>query len=185
MTLDEQQVIRQVLNGRTELFRELVVRYQGPVFRLTRNLVSDAHECEDIAQDVFLTVLAKLTTYGSARSKFSTWLFTISRNKCLNHLNRHRPQVSSRQVSDVDQDKTYSRTPVDEAASLEFRERLDLALAELPAEQRIAFVLSEIEGLGYAEVAQIERTKLGTVKSRIARAKRTLRSVLKCEVEQP
>ena len=185
MELDEQDIIRQVLGGRTELYRALVERYQGPVFRLVRNLVPDAHECEDIAQDVFLIVLAKLSSYDAARSKFSTWLFTIARNKCLNHLKRRRPQVSTLAGSGAVPGTTQARTPVDEAVSREFRDRLDGALAQLPVEQRTAFVLAEFEGLSYAEVAQIERTKLGTVKSRIARAKRYLRSVLKCEVEQP
>jgi len=180
LTADEQQLIREVLSGRTESFRWLVERYQGPVFRLTRNLIPDAHECEDIAQDVFLTVLAKLSTYDAARSKFSTWLFTIVRNKCLNHLKRNRPTVG-----DVGRNGAYRRTPADEVTAQEFHQRLDAALAELPVEQRTAFVLAEIEGLGYAEVAQIEQTKLGTVKSRIARAKKHLRSVFKYEVERP
>jgi RNA polymerase sigma-70 factor (ECF subfamily) len=113
-----------------------------------------------------------LSSYVSSRAAFSTWLFTIARNRCINLLKRSST-VSLEKPASVE-----DVTSADTLASQELSEQLDRALAALPVEQRSAFVLAEIEELPYAEIARIERTSLGTVKSRIHRAKQRLRSLL-------
>jgi RNA polymerase sigma-70 factor, ECF subfamily len=170
---EESEIIGRVLNGDTEAFRVLVERYQGPIVRIVRNLVGSGWGCEDLAQEVFLAAYANLRTYDAAKSRFSTWLFTIARNKCVNAFKKKRPAT----VRELPERADWTG-PVEDVARAELFAQLDVALASLPAEQRTAFVLVTFEGLSYEEVAQIEKTRIGTVKSRINRAKAKLAEAL-------
>jgi RNA polymerase sigma-70 factor (ECF subfamily) len=169
----ETDVIRQILEGDTESFRLLLARYERPVVRMVRNITDCAESCEDIAQDVFFTAYQKLASFDPARSSFSTWLFTIARNKSLNMLKKKRT-VSMSELPE----KADSRNPSDSVAQQEFFDKLDRQLQALPSRQRRAFVLAEFEKLPYEQIAQIEGAKIGTIKSRINRAKAKLRSAL-------
>ena len=102
-----------------------------------------------------------------------TWLLTITRNRCVNHLKRKRPLANGDVVANTQQANHHS-----DATRNEFWKQLDEALDGLPIDQKTAFVLAEIEGLTYAEIADIEQTTLGTVKSRIHRAKQRLQAVM-------
>jgi len=175
---DDLQVIQRVARGDVDAFRMLVERYEGLVFRMVRNLVPDEGECEDLAQETFLAAFANLGSYDPARTKFATWLLTIARNKCLNLLKKRRPRSTDALAEAPDW-----RDPVDELMGDEIHRRLDAALDGLPFEQKTAFVLAEFHGLSYEEISRIEGVKLGTVKSRISRAKEKLRGVLEDVVE--
>jgi len=180
MASDDTEVIRQILRGDKESFRQLVERYEKPVFRVIKNIAGDKESCEDIAQDVFLSAYKKLGTFDPAISKFSTWLFTIARNKSVNALKKKKAAATSELP-----EKTNSSNPQMNMEEKEFFERLDKELEALPVKQKTAFVLSEFEKLSYEEIAQIERTKIGTIKSRISRAKEKLRMALKgCNEEK-
>jgi RNA polymerase sigma-70 factor, ECF subfamily len=169
----EDHVIASVLAGDTSEFRKLVEEFHLPVFRFARNLIGDEHDAEDIAQEVFLAAFNHLATYNSERAAFQTWLFTIARNRCVNYLKRKRPLIDRDAIAN-----TQHAAISDESARSEFWICLDKALDALPIEQKTAFVLAEIEGLPYADIAQIEQTTLGTVKSRIHRAKQNLRDAM-------
>ncbi|MFB0524852.1 MAG: sigma-70 family RNA polymerase sigma factor [Phycisphaerae bacterium] len=171
--IKETDVIHQVLNGDVDSFRLLVQRYQRPVISMIKNIINDQHMCEDVAQDVFLTAYKKLDSFDPARSNFSTWLFTIAKNKSLNVLKKKRA-LSMSQLPE----KTDSRNPSDELGEKELFDELDRILQTLPVRQKTAFVLAEFEKLPYAEIAQIEGVRIGTIKSRINRAKRKLSSAL-------
>lgn len=172
MASDEKTVAR-VLAGESGEFRLLVERYQRPVFRFVRNLIRDEHDAEDITQDVFLSAFDNLATFNARRASLLTWLFTIARNRCVNYLKRKRPVIDGEATS-----SPQLAAGADESTRNEFWSRLDEALDELPVEQKTAFVLAEIESLPYADIAQIEQTTLGTIKSRIHRAKQRLRAVM-------
>ena len=170
----ETKFIHQVLEGNTESFRHIVERYEKPIVRMIRNIINNRGSCEDIAQDVFFTAYRKLASFDPARSNFSTWLFTIARNKSINVIRKKRP-VSMSELppsSDV-------HTPSDELAEREFFDKLDAGLEALPSAQKRAFVLVEFENLTYEETAQIEGVRIGTIKSRINRAKKKLAKALK------
>ncbi|UCE49110.1 MAG: sigma-70 family RNA polymerase sigma factor [Phycisphaerales bacterium] len=167
------EVIRRVLQGDAESFRFLVERYERPIVRMIKNVTGDMEGCEDIAQDVFFTAYRKLSSFDPACSNFSTWLFTIARNRSINASKKKRPRSMVKLPESTNRDN-----PGDEIAKEEFFERLDMALQALPSAQRRAFVLAEFEKLPYAEIALIEGARTGTIKSRISRAKRKLRSVL-------
>jgi len=172
--MDESEVIQRVLGGDAEAFRLVVERYGGAVTRMIRNVTDDRHTCEDLAQEVFLTAYAKLRTFDPARSRFSTWLFTIARNKAVNAASRKKPRYMADPPEPAD-----ASDPETTAERKELLGALDRAVMALPLNQRAAFVLAEFEQLPYEQIAQIEGVRLGTVKSRINRAKAKLMEVLR------
>jgi RNA polymerase sigma-70 factor (ECF subfamily) len=181
---DDLSVIERIMAGDAASFRLLIQRHEQAVFRMVRNLVGDVVECEDVAQEVFLAAYRHLGRFDPGRASFSTWLLTIARNKSFNALNsrRKRPQPVESLPEAADE-----RTPEGAAVAEECFRLLDAALAALPFEQRTAFVLAEIQGLPLEQIGAIEGVKLGTVKSRLSRAREKLRSLLRwtVEVEQP
>ncbi len=170
----ETQVIHQVLQGDVESFRLIVERYERPIVRMIRNIINNRDSCEDIAQDVFFTAYRKLASFDPARSNFSTWLFTIARNKSINALRKRRPLSMSELPQNSD-----THNPSDELAEREFFDKLDAGLEALTSAQKRAFVLAEFEELSYEDIAQIEGVRIGTIKSRINRAKKKLAKALK------
>ena len=170
---DDLDTIRRVLAGDVESFRRLVERYQLPLLTLVRRLTPSHTDHEAVAQDVFLAAFRGLASFDPERSAFSTWLFTIARNRCRNELACRRP-VSGAVLPDV----ADLRSPERAASEAELFRQLDAALDALPFEQRSAFVLAHLQGLSYEEVGRIEGVGVGTVKSRIARAREKLRSLL-------
>jgi len=170
---NEDHIIASVLAGKTDEFRLLVEQYHRRVFRFARNLIGDEHDAEDITQEVFLAAFDRLESYDAKRASLLTWLLTIARNRCVNYLKRKRPVIDGETIAN-----TQPATNPNESARNEFWGRLDEALETLPIDQKTAFVLAEIEGLPYADIAHIEQTTLGTVKSRIHRAKQRLQTVM-------
>jgi RNA polymerase sigma-70 factor, ECF subfamily len=170
--IEDRELVRRVLAGQTDDFRALVNRHQQPIFRFALGLLGNREEAEDVTQEVFLAAFTNLSGYDSSRAAFSTWLFTVARNRCINLLKRTRPIVL------IELDSIGDIGLTDPIVRQELSQQLDRALTSLPVEQRSAFVLAEIEELPYAEIARIERTSLGTVKSRIHRAKQRLQSLL-------
>lgn len=171
--IEETGIIRAVLEGDTESFRLLVQRYQKPLIRMIANLINDRHICEDIAQEVFLTAYKKLPSFDPARSSFSTWLFTIARNKSINSIKK-REIIS---VSNPPENPDFTE-PGDSLIRDELFVKLDRALKSLCFKHRRALVLAEFENLPYEQIAQIEGVRIGTIKSRINRAKHKLKSAL-------
>jgi len=171
--IEDTGIIRAVLEGDTESFRLLVQRYQKPVIRMTANLIKDRHICEDVAQEVFLAAYKKLPSFDPARSSFSTWLFTIAKNKSINAMKKKR--VLS--VSNPPENPDFSE-PADSLLRDELFIELDKAMKSLSPGHRRALVLAEFENLPYEQIAQIEGVRIGTIKSRINRAKHRLRSAL-------
>jgi RNA polymerase sigma-70 factor (ECF subfamily) len=168
---DDLRTILRVLEGNSDAYRLLVEKYQKPLFSLLSNLLSDPNDCEDIAQETFIAAYLHLGSYDSRESKFSTWLFTIGRNLCFNKLKKCKPQV----MESIDPCAALSH-PADRLMADEFNASLDRVLDSLPFEQKSVFVLAEIQELPLEEISRIEGVPLGTVKSRLSRAKEKIRS---------
>lgn len=173
MATEELQIVARIVGGKTSEFRYLVERYQQPVFRFAYNMLGNRHDAEDIAQEVFVAAFNNLRSYDLRQSSLSTWLLTITRNRCINRWKQRRPTTDCAAPLVVD-----AQGPEANVIRNEFWQELDAALGTLPVDQKTAFVLAEIEQLTYEEIAAIEDTSLGTVKSRIHRAKQKLRQLL-------
>jgi RNA polymerase sigma-70 factor (ECF subfamily) len=159
------QVVAAARRGDVAAFEILVRRYQGDVWRLAVHLLHDESLADDVTQEAFVRAFRFLPRYRG-EAKFSTWLFTIARN-CANDEMRRSGRRRNLQGR-LDQERP--RTPSDESVALEVRE----ALAALPMDLREPVVLIDMFGASYAEVAGILGTPVGTVKSRVHRARSTL-----------
>ncbi len=169
--MDDGAAIDRVLGGDRDAFAVLVDRYRTDAFALARAMLPDRDDAEEAAHDAFVSAFERLSSFDAARGAFRSWLLRIVRNGCINRLRRQRPQ--SLQHEPTHADGPDVRAEADEA----FR-ALDAALAALPLHQRTAFVLAELEALPHAEIAVIEGVAIGTVKSRVARARASLRQAL-------
>jgi RNA polymerase sigma-70 factor (ECF subfamily) len=187
-TLPDADVVRLAQQGRELAFRELVRRYERPVFSLVYRMVRDRELAEDLAQDAFVKVLNHIDKY-SPEFKFSSWLFKIANNVAIDHLRRRRldtisidgsPHASS--ASDVE--ATTSELSVDQESALDELESKELgtaierAIAALRPEYRACIMLRHVEGRSYEEIAATLDLPLGTVKTYIHRARHELRKAL-------
>jgi RNA polymerase sigma-70 factor (ECF subfamily) len=171
---DDELAIGRVRAGDREAFRLLVERHQSSVCATVRALMPRYSDWEDVAQEVFLAAFRHLATFDSSKGTFRAWLLAIARNQCRN--------VWKRPVANLPgtiPDGADHRTPALAAAESEWFERLDSGLSALPEEQRLVFVLVEMQGLSYREAAEIAGSNVGTVKSRLSRAKEWLREALR------
>lgn len=169
---EENGTISRVLAGQRNEFAHLVSRYQGPLFRIVGNMVPPAM-VEDVVQEVFLAAFRHLRRFDPQRGAFRTWLYRIARNAALNAQKKKRELPLPEEMAPIDPD-----TPADALLRREAADRLDRALSKLPFRERMVFVLADLEGLSYGEIARIEKLPLGTVKSRLARARLKLKSAL-------
>ena len=176
-----------VRDGDREAFETLVEKYKQPVVNLIYRTLPDATEAEDIAQHAFVQVYKSAHRYQPA-AKFSTWLFTIARNLCLNEIRRRsrHPADSLDATSMENEDQPLHQyedrkgfSPPDAVLQAELEEKIDAALNALPEKQRTALMLCRQEDVSYEEMAKILDCSLSATKSLIHRARETLKSQLK------
>lgn len=161
----ENEIIRSVLRGNVNDFEKLVTAYEKNVYNIALRMVGDPDDAADMTQETFIKAYRALSSFRGD-SKFSSWLYRIASNVCLDFLrsrSRH-PQVS---LSTVDED---------DRATFELPD-----MRQNPEEQRQILVLRELGGLSYAELAQTLGLEEGTVKSRIFRARKRLCALLLCD----
>jgi RNA polymerase sigma-70 factor (ECF subfamily) len=177
--LEDSQVVAAYLAGRGRAFDEIVDRYQKRLLNFVHRTIGDRERAEDLVQEVFIRVHRHLHRFDQTK-KFSTWIYTIASNLSKNELrNRSRsPLVLFQTIKrnwDADhrplqfEDKHYR--PEDLFHRRYLREAVDWAVAQLPEHHRVVFVLRELEGKTYEEIAEITHCNLGTVKSRLNRAR--------------
>jgi len=152
-------------------FEALVRRHAPGIHRLAVHLVGSG-SADDVVQEVFLSVHRNLKTFRG-EAQFSTWLHRVTLNACYSLLRKRQPEA----LGGVPEPQSTA-DPVAESENMQLRERLAWALAQLPPEQREAVALRELSGLEYAAIAEITRTEIGTVKSRINRGRAALRALL-------
>jgi RNA polymerase sigma-70 factor, ECF subfamily len=176
-----------VKRGDRAAFTELVEKYKQPVMNFVYRSLRDETEAEDVAQNVFLQVYKSRARYERT-AKFSTWLFTIARNLCLNEIRRRsrHPAESLEEKYSESEDQPSRQyedkkifLPTENALHGELAKKIDDALAELPENQRTAILLCRQEELSYEEIAEVLDCSLSATKSLIHRGRETLKEKLK------
>jgi RNA polymerase sigma-70 factor (ECF subfamily) len=177
-----------VREGDTEALRELIERHQRAVINTIHRAIGDANEAEDLAQRVFVQVYRSAKRYKPT-AKFTTWLFTITRNTILNeHRRRSRhPSQSLDALQDPSDTEaagwqppdTSMRDPAQAAVERELLEKIKQAVQELPEAQRTAVILCRYEGLSYEEIAEVLGCSVSATKSMLHRARLALKDKLR------
>ena len=176
-----------VKQGDWSAFSELVDKYKQPVMNLAFRMLHDAVEAEDLAQVVFLQVYKSAHRY-EVSSKFSTWMFTIARNLCLNEIRRRsrhpadsfdatHPEHEDQPLQQFEDKKTFS--PPESLLHGELEEKVEQAIAELPENQRTAILLCRGDELSYEDIAKVLGCSVSATKSLIHRGRETLKQKLK------
>jgi RNA polymerase sigma-70 factor (ECF subfamily) len=178
-TEEDRDLVDRARAGETGAFETLVRRYQGWVFTLALRMVGDRAEAEDLAQDVFLKAYRGLRGFKGA-SRFSTWLYAIASHHCLNHLKARGRRGGLRDDPPALVDRLPDGAPRADA----LLERADLVrivqaeMAHLTEEHRMVLILRDIQGLSYEEIARTLGVELGTVRSRLHRARMEMKARL-------
>jgi RNA polymerase sigma-70 factor (ECF subfamily) len=193
--LPDADVVRLAQQGREPAYRELVRRYERPVFSLVYRMVRDRELAEDLAQDTFVKVLNHIDRY-SPEFKFSSWIFKIANNVAIDHLRRRRLDTISMDGSphaataaDVEASafdlEADQENALDELEARELGSAIEQAIARLRPEYRSCIMLRHVEGRSYEEIAATLDLPLGTVKTYIHRARHELRRALEPLRQKP
>ena len=182
--MDEKAIIEKVLAGDNNAFGELVEAYQDKVYNLALRMCGNADDAFDLAQDAFFRAWRGLSGF-QFESAFSTWLFRLTSNVCLDWLRakKRRPTVSLTTLDDEGEEvqmeiRDPGKSPEELLLAAEDRAAVAKAMNELPVEFREILTLRAIDDLSYTEIAEILHLREGTVKSRLSRARLALRNKL-------
>lgn len=180
---DLDALVRRAQRGELPAFNTLVLRHQDAVYSLTLRMLGQPQAAEDVTQEAFINAWRRLDSFRGG--SFRSWLFTIAANRARDELRRNgrRPQTSLDAARDdpgrADLDPPdRDPTPEGAAEQAELRAALEAALLELPPDWREVVLLSDVHGLDYAEIAAATGVALGTVKSRLSRARAHLRTLI-------
>jgi RNA polymerase sigma-70 factor, ECF subfamily len=180
----DQQLVDQVFKGNKHAFDLLVLRYQHRILALVSRFIRDQSEVEDVCQEAFIKAYKALPKFRGD-SAFYTWLYRIAINTAKNHMvtKGRRPPGTDVDLGDADLAELPSElidngSPEDKLSSNELHLLINNAIEELPEDLRTAFTLREFGGLSYEEITQIMDCPVGTVRSRIFRAREALDAII-------
>jgi RNA polymerase sigma-70 factor (ECF subfamily) len=182
----DQALVERVQRGDKRAFELLVSKYQRKIFRLLSRFIRDSAEIEDVAQEAFIKAYRALPNFRG-ESAFYTWLYRIAINTAKNHLvaqRRRAPTSTETEVEDAenfdDADQLRDvNTPESMMQSRQVGDAVNRAIEKLPEDLRTAIVLRELEGLSYEEIAESMNCPIGTVRSRIFRAREAIATELR------
>jgi RNA polymerase sigma-70 factor, ECF subfamily len=190
-TLDDSALVAAFLQGEERAFQELVERYQTRLLNFVYRTIGDRERGEDLVQEVFIRVYRHLHRFDRSK-KFSTWIYTIASNLAKNELrNRSRNplvffQTIKKNWQDDDRPLQFedsSTRPDDMYRKRHLRELVESSVSQLPEHHRQVFVLRELEGKSYEEIAEITGCNLGTVKSRLNRARNSFAAIIEPDLQ--
>ncbi len=181
--MDEVALIAQAQKGNVQAYNSLVLHYQQVVYNVAYRIMGDPQSAEDAAQEAFISAYKSLNKFRGGN--FKAWLLRITTNGCYDELRRRkrRPQSSLERITDDNQEsfaflRDPQMGPERQQQQMELIEAIEECLQSLPDDQRITAVLCDVEGYDYNAIADITEVSLGTVKSRVSRARSKLRDCL-------
>lgn len=184
---DEQKLIRQAMKGNLDAFNALVLAYQDSAYTVAYRIMGDSDSAADVTQDSFITAYRRLNTYRGGN--FRAWVLRIVTNTCYDELRRRkrRPATSLDEMgADMDDGAPIpddAPSPEQAVQQNELNRAIQNCIGELSESQRMVMVLSDVEGLSYQEIVEILGMNLGTVKSRLSRARVSIRDCLQAVQE--
>ncbi|MGB1253936.1 MAG: RNA polymerase sigma factor [Candidatus Promineifilaceae bacterium] len=181
--MDEVRLIDSAKRGNVQAFNTLVLHYQDAAYNFALRMMGDPASAADATQQAFISAYKALNRFE--HGNFKGWLFRIVNNKCLDALRsqKRRPEPSIDQITEENESPSFLRdkgaSPEDQMASSQTFDAIQSCLLGLPEGQRSVVVLYDVEGYDYQQIAHILEVSLGTVKSRINRARRKLQDCLR------
>ena len=176
----DQQLVDEVMAGNKNAFNLLVMRYQHRVAALIARFVQDPQEVEDVAQEAFIKAYRALPLFRGD-SAFYTWLYRIAVNTAKNYLvaRSRRPPAQDLEIDEVEPTETGSvlheiESPEGSLSTSELKAAVEAAVDSLPEELKTAFILREFSGLSYEDITEVMDCPVGTVRSRIFRAREAI-----------
>ena len=183
--MDEKTLIERAAKGDGQAFSELMAAQEGRMYAVALRMCGHREDAQDCLQEAMLRVYRSISSF-KGQSSFSTWVYRITMNTCLDELRRGK----RRKASSLDERIDAGWAPVDDmdtpehhAMRSEQRRALERAIQELPEDMRSAVVLRDIQGCSYDEIADVLDANVGTIKSRISRARAKLREILSAQME--
>ncbi|MEQ8675744.1 MAG: sigma-70 family RNA polymerase sigma factor [Aggregatilineales bacterium] len=183
MAEDDAQLIRDAQAGDLEAFNALVLRYQDAVYSVTFRIMGDPASADDGTQESFLNAFRRLDTYRGGN--FRAWLLRVATNTCYDILRYHkrRPATALDDLPGGESDDgpplpDQSKSPEEAMQETELSDAIQSCINGLSDDQRVVIVMSDIEGYNYQDIADAIDTQLGTVKSRLSRARNNMRKCL-------
>jgi RNA polymerase sigma-70 factor (ECF subfamily) len=178
------KLIRRCKLGEEDAFREVLDRYRGAIYNLCWRMTRNDEDARDLAQEVFIKVFTLLDRYDEQYA-FSSWLFRIATNHCIDHLRRQRLRMLSvERDGGTEDDESEMQIPADGPEPdvvlqrREALEKLEEVIADLPPHYRVITLLRHDQQLSYEEIAETLQLPLGTVKARIHRARNMIQQML-------
>ena len=185
--MTERELVAQAKAGDQDAFEQLVLDNQNRIYSLAVRLTGNRDEGVDLAQEAFLKAWQGLASF-QGESSFSTWVYRLATNVCIDYLRKQARRRDVEQVVSLDDEERswaepadYSQDPQRHLEQAELSRALARGLEALPEHQRKILVMRELSGLSYQEIGQALEWDLGTVKSRLARARLALRKILREE----
>ncbi len=182
---EEAKIIRAVVDGNTNAFEDLVLEYQKQVYHITLKMTGNEEDAFDLSQETFLKAFRALPTFRG-EAGFGSWLYRMAANLCIDFLRKKKRQGGGQLIS-LDEEEEDRRPrelpdlryePQGALEKKEMRRKVQEGLQRLPHEQRLILVMRDVEGFSYQEISDALKIELGTVKSRIYRARAHLARLL-------
>ena len=177
--MQDQVLLRKAKNGNLKAFEALLQRYQSRIYAHALRMTENEQDAFDVSQNVALKIYKALPSFRE-EARLSTWIYQVTRNACLDFLKKRRPQTSLEELAEQGIELPAAETYSVEKSSLLAEKKMAVkrAICALPASQKSILILRDIEGYSYEENAILTKTTLGTVKSRISRARGMIRQAL-------